>query len=73
MSVRISQLHKTEAEWLAFGDWIPQAGELVVYDPDDACKYSRLKIGDGNTVLNELPFFGKQTNIVSNTIDAGRI
>jgi hypothetical protein len=85
MNARISQLHKTEAEWLevqaqykAHGEvFIPRAGELIVYDPDASYDYARLKIGDGVTALQELPFLtdtvlaGLAT--APKIIDAGRI
>lgn len=56
MKARVSQLHKTAAEWLKYSDWIPEAGELVVYDPDENFKYSRVKVGDGKTKLSLLSF-----------------
>ena len=55
MKARVSNLIKTEAEWLKI-DFIPLAGELVVYAPDSANKYPRLKIGDGVNSLHLLPF-----------------
>ena len=85
MNARISQLHKTEAEWLAVqaqyeahGEvFIPRAGELIVYDPDDAYEHARLKIGDGVTALQHLSFLADTVFIGSadsiRTIDAGRI
>lgn len=57
MKARISQLHKTEAEWLVWPRWIPEPGELVVYDPDDKHPYARIKVGDGIRTLHELDFF----------------
>ena len=80
MIARVSQLHKTEAEWQAYAKWVPEAGELVIYDTDDKIDYARIKVGDGSTPLSELKFFihaaisdellkRKYTNI----IDGGRI
>lgn len=60
MKARISNLHKTEAEWLKLQNWKPEAGELIIYDPDENYKYSRLKVGDGIRTLNELEFFVDQ-------------
>ena len=57
MKARISQLHKTEAEWLRHSSWKPEAGELVVYDPDVNHQYARIKIGDGKHTLADLDFF----------------
>ena len=55
MKARISNLTKTESEWSKL-NFKPMPGELIIYAPDSAHKYSRLKIGDGVTLLHELPF-----------------
>ena len=85
MNARISQLHKTEAEWLEVQAqyeannmvFVPNAAELIVYDPDDNCEYARLKIGDGVTALQDLPFLADTVMAslapVPKIIDAGRI
>jgi hypothetical protein len=60
MRARVSLLHKTEAEWEILDSTQsikPFAGELIIYDPDDKFDYARLKIGDGHTLLKDLPFF----------------
>lgn len=57
MKARISHLHKTESEWLKLKDWVPEAGEFIIYDPDTRYSYARIKLGDGKTSLKELPFF----------------
>lgn len=57
MKARVSQLHKTESEWKKLEDWTPEAGEIVVYDPDSFIKHARLKVGDGKNSLKNLPFF----------------
>jgi hypothetical protein len=56
MKARVSQLNKTEQEWKAFSKWVPLAGEIVVYNPDEAYKYARIKIGDGKRTLQDLEF-----------------
>lgn len=80
MQARISFLHKTEAEWEKLSSFQPEAGELIVYDPDENYDYSRVKVGDGKRTLQELDFFidsaaeavfNKLT--YSNIVDAGRI
>jgi hypothetical protein len=83
MNARISQLHKTEAGWAeviaqyeAHNEvFIPNAAELIVYDPDDNYSYARLKIGDGATALQRLPFIDESILAVlaCRNIDAGRI
>jgi hypothetical protein len=57
MKARVSHLHRTEAEWAKLNAWVPEAGELIVYDPDDHYDYARIKIGDGVKTLKELTFF----------------
>ena len=85
MATRISQLHKTEAGWIETQEslqaqnktFVPEAGELIIYDPDTNYPYARLKIGDGVTPLQDLPYFIDATtieNILSKrSLDAGRI
>jgi hypothetical protein len=64
---RIIHKHDIEANWLKANNFIPQQGELIVYDIDENYDYERFKIGDGETLVNTLPF----TNdvIVNDTID----
>ena len=57
MKARVSQLHMTEAEWQKYSQLVPEAGELLVYDPDSNHSYSRIKVGDGTRTLKELDFF----------------
>ena len=79
MKARVSNLTKTEAEWAQF-NFKPLVGELVVYAPDDVFDYARIKIGDGEHSLNELPFvveaIAKAITAeyeLPEAIDAGRI
>lgn len=53
---RIIHLHDTEANWNLKTDFIPKIGEFVVYDKDTNFDYERVKIGDGTTILQNLPF-----------------
>jgi hypothetical protein len=80
MKARLSLLHKQEAEWNKLSDWKPEAGEVVVYDPDENYDYARLKIGDGTKTLQELNFFidkaistALQNCQYYEIIDAGRV
>jgi hypothetical protein len=57
MNARVSQLHKTEKEWNLLTKFIPFQGEFIIFDPDQSHAYARLKIGDGKTLLKDLPFF----------------
>ena len=50
--------HATESEWLDHPDFIPMKAETIIYDSDENHRYQRMKIGDGITTINELPFIG---------------
>ena len=76
MKARISQLYKTEAEWSKLPNFVPICGEFIVFAPDEQHPYARIKIGDGNTLLKKLPFFGDPESIAKHAnqvVDAGRI
>lgn len=54
--IRIIQKHETEANWNKATKFIPKLGEVIIYDPDANHTTSRIKIGDGTTVVANLPF-----------------
>lgn len=53
---RIVHKHDTEENWNKATSFIPKQGELIIYDIDTNYSYERLKIGDGKTVVTNLPF-----------------
>lgn len=53
---RIIHKHDIEANWQKAINFIPQQGEIIVYDIDANYNYERFKIGDGITNINILPF-----------------
>lgn len=55
-NVRIIHKHDTEENWLKAINFIPKQGELIIYDTDDIHTQSRFKIGDGETLVSDLPF-----------------
>ena len=80
LSLRLIHTHDTQANWDKCVDFIPKAGEVIVYDTDENFSYERFKIGDGVTKLSELQFtvdkivesiLHVENNIVY--ADAGRI
>jgi hypothetical protein len=80
MRARLSQLHKTEAEWAKLPEFIPMISELIVFDSDEDHPFARVKMGDGKTPLKDLPFFIDSTILdyfldhkLDGVIDAGRI
>ena len=75
---RIVQKHAVEANWLLATNFTPKQGEIIVYDKDSTYNYERLKIGDGLTNVNSLPFVDdalrvillEQINAVDGKVDA---
>ena len=56
LNARIINKHETEEHWLAAVNFIPLEGEVIIYDPDETHLQARMKIGDGQTNVNALPF-----------------
>lgn len=70
----------TEAAWQQYSQLVPEAGELIVYDPDSTHPYARIKVGDGKRTIEELDFFIDsaiseilQKARFEDSIDGGRI
>lgn len=59
---RIVNKHDIEANWLKATNFTPMLGELIVYDVDENHDHERIKIGDGVTNVNELPFYAGSWN-----------
>lgn len=57
---RIRLKTDTEANWNAH-PIVPLLGELIIYSADATHTYSRVKIGDGNTPVTNLPFIDAGT------------
>lgn len=58
-NTRIQHKHDVEVNWLKVINFIPKEAELIIYDIDENYSYPRIKIGDGVTKINDLPFIGK--------------
>ena len=56
---RIQHKHDTAENWDKAINFIPKAGELIVYDAD-ANNPLRFKMGNGNDVVIDLPFYGEE-------------
>lgn len=61
---RIQLKHDTSENWGKATNFIPKAGEMIIYDADTNNPV-RYKIGDGVTNVNALPFAG--TNVTMRT------
>ena len=53
---RTQNKHDTEANWSVATNFKPLAGELIIYDKDNVHSTPRFKVGDGNTLVDNLPF-----------------
>lgn len=80
LNLRIINTHDVEVNWNLCVNFVPRAGEIIVYDVDETHTYERFKIGDGVRTVVDLPFALDSTlesifDIEHNVIyaDAGRI
>lgn len=62
LNTRIIHKHDTAENWGKAENFIPNKGELIVYDIDTDYNYERFKIGDGVTNVNDLPFSGEENS-----------
>lgn len=58
---RIQLKHDIATHWELATGFAPKAGELIIYDPDADHPEPRIKIGDGVTNVNLLPFINGMT------------
>ena len=56
-NIRVINKHDIEANWLKAVNFTPKKGEIIIYDADENYEYQRMKIGDGTTLVSDLPFF----------------
>lgn len=56
INARIVHKHDTAENWAKAANFVPLEGELIIYDVDSSHSYTRFKIGDGKTLVYELPF-----------------
>ena len=59
LNTRIQMKTDTEANWNKATNFIPKNGEIIVYATDATHSYQRVKVGDGTTKVNELPFINE--------------
>lgn len=56
LNSRMIQKHDIEANWAKAENFIPRQGEIIVYDIDELHSQERLKVGDGVSSVQNLPF-----------------
>ena len=81
INTRIAHKHDLEVNWLNNPDFVPLLGELIIYDSEVDSNgntlalpsnrtvpytYTRLKVGDGQTLVNDLPYFAGDYNDLTN-------
>ena len=57
INTRIQHKHDIESNWNRATEFIPMQGEIIIYDADESYSYERFKIGDGKTLIINLPFY----------------
>lgn len=56
ISARMQMKTDTALNWSKAINFIPKKGEIIIYEADSDYSYERMKIGDGSTKVNDLPF-----------------
>lgn len=56
INTRLINKHDINSNWLKAENFIPLEGEIIIYDKDEKTDIARMKIGDGVTNVNSLPF-----------------
>ena len=54
---RLVLKHDIAANWANATNFVPKQGEIIIYDKDATCNHERIKVGDGETTVANLPFF----------------
>ena len=73
LKARIVHKHDTEVNWSKATNFIPKQGEIIIYDKDSNYDYERIKIGDGTTLVNNLPFYGSSIENILDGIANGSV
>ena len=61
IKTRIQLKNDTEANWNKATNFKPKQGEIIIYSADGTHPFSRLKVGDGDTKVSDLPFIDANT------------
>lgn len=69
INTRIILKHDTEANWNKAINFIPNKGEVIIYDIDENFNYERVKIGDGVNNAIQLPFVNDNYLAKDNAIE----
>ena len=61
VKARVQLKNDTEENWNKAIHFIPLRGEVIIYSTDDTHPFPRIKIGDGQTTVVNLPFIDAGT------------
>ena len=61
IKTRIQLKNDTEENWNKAINFVPKMGEVIIYSADGTHPFSRLKVGDGETSVINLPFIDSGT------------
>ena len=56
IQTRVQNKHDIEANWLLATNFVPLAGEIIIYDVDNEHPKIRVKVGNGVNLLKDLPW-----------------
>lgn len=57
-NIRIQNKSDKQVNWEKAINFVPLKGEIIIYEKDENYSYDRIKLGDGVTKVNDLPFAG---------------
>ena len=60
LKTRVINKHETQEDWEKAINFTPWQAEVIIYDADAEHPQARIKIGDGTTPVNDLPFIGEK-------------
>ena len=64
IKTRFQLKHDIQSHWEQAINFVPKIGEPIVYDADENNNKPRVKIGDGQKTVNELPFIEAETSVI---------
>jgi hypothetical protein len=68
-NARVCPKGDTEANWNKAVGFVPLDKEIIIYKADDTHNAARFKVGDGKTVVQDLPFSGTDIEDIEKLID----
>lgn len=55
-NIRIQNKSDKQVNWEKAINFVPLKGEIIIYEKDENYLYDRIKLGNGITKVNDLPF-----------------